>query len=400
MKLELTDLSNGSVYIGDKLNIRTKFNFNDETSILWSGLGLITRPPCLKELQIAKAEIFSQGKFEAGEYIREKSVLIKNNVIPTIKKRNLEYEVQMVLRQENPINPDDNIVVKRSHDIEIKVKESQLQAVKQNPVSFSMSGLNILLIKDVFKPGETIKFNYTSENYKEIGIRLLQSANIVCYCEAYGQNCRKVEELPPAIAGDVKTTNTDEGFMLLKVPEIAEPTHNYLWEPTDKEYWGFRYGDYTKWSILVFGKPQSGRDIIKFEIPITITLGPAKKKQEEIDLFAGGQASVPSLFDGISSKLQKIYKVTEIESDMEQYTIRIKNTSNDDLEGVTVKLTGLQEGLFETAPILTGFSKWKKDEEKEITYKTKQNISALISILEDNSQKSIRIQSPVSADFF
>lgn len=400
MKLELTDLSNGSVYIGDKLNIRTKFNFDDETSILWSGLGLITHPPCLKELQIAKAEIFSQGIFEAGEYIREKSVLIKNNVIPTIKKRNLEYEVQMVLRQENPINPDDNIVVKRTHDIEIKVKESQLQAVKQNPVSFSMSGLNILLTKDVFKPGETIKFNYASENYKEIGIRLLQSANIVCYCEAYGQNCRKVEELPPAIAGDVKTNNTAEGFMLLNVPEIAEPTHNYLWEPTDKEYWGFRYGDYTKWSILVLGKPSTGRDIIKFEIPITITLGPAKKKQEEIDLFAGGQTSVPSLFDGISSKLQKIYKVTEIESDLEQYTIRIKNTSNDDLEGVTVKLTGLQEGLFETAPILTGFSKWKKDEEKEITYKTKQNISALISILEDNSQKSIRIQSPVSADFF
>lgn len=400
MKLELTDLSNGSVYIGDNLNIRTKFNFDDETSILWSGLGLITHPPCLKELQIAIAEIFSQGKFEAGEYIREKSLLIRNNVIPTIKKRNLEYEVQMILRQENPINPDDNIVVKRTHDIEIKVKESQLQAVKQNPVSFSMSGLNLLLTKDVFKPGETIKFNYTSENYKEIGVRLLQSANIVCYCEAYGQNCRKVEELPPAIAGDVKTTNTNEGFMLLKVPEIAEPTHNYLWEPTDKEYWGFRYGDYTRWSILVFGKPSTGRDIIKFEIPITIASRPAKKEREGIDLFAAGQASAPTLFDGISSKLQKIYKVTEIESDLEQYTIRIKNTSNDDLEGVTVKLTGLQEGLFETAPILTGFSKWKKDEEKEIIYKTKQNISALISILEDNSQKSIRIQSPVSADFF
>ncbi len=400
MKLELVDLNNGSVYIGDKLNIRTKFNFDDETSILWSGLGLITQPPCLKELQIAKAEIFSKGKFEAGEYIREKALLIKNNVIPTIKKRNLEYIVQMILRQENPLNPDDTIVVKRSHDIEIKVRESQLQAVKQNPVSFSMSGLNILLSKDVFKPGETIKFNYNSEDYKEIGIRLLQSANIVCYCEAYGQNCRKVEELPPAIAGDVRTSNTDDGFMLLKVPEIAEPSHNYLWEPTDKEYWGFRYGDYTKWSILVFGKPKSGRDVIKFEIPITITSSPVREVKDGMDLFSSGQASAPSLFDGISSKLQKIYKVTEIESDLEQYTIRIKNTSNEDLKGVTVKLTGLQEGLFETAPSLMGFSTWKKDEEKEITYKTKQNISALISILEDNSQKVIRMQSPVSADFF
>ena len=207
MKLELTDLNNGFVFLGDKLNVRTKFNFEEDTSIQWSGLKLITNPPCLKELQIAKAEIFSKGNFEAGEFIRERSLLIKNNVIPSIKNRNVEYTVQMVLRQQNPINSDDYIEIKKDHTIEIKVKEAQIKAVKQNPVSFSMSGLNILLTKDVFKPGETIKFNYTSEGYKEIEIRLLQSANIVCYCEAYGQNCRKVEELPPAIAGDVKTTN-------------------------------------------------------------------------------------------------------------------------------------------------------------------------------------------------
>ncbi|MCK4479360.1 MAG: hypothetical protein KAV01_02440, partial [Candidatus Lokiarchaeota archaeon] len=60
-----------------------------------------------------------------------------------------------------------------------------------------------------------------------------------------------------------------------------------------------------------------------------------------------------------------------------------------------------QEGLFETAPSLTGFNIWKKGEEKEIVYETKQNVTALISILEDNSQQSIRIQSPVStASFF
>ncbi len=400
MKLELTDLNNGLVFLGDKLNVRTKFNFEEDTSIQWSGLKLITNPPCLKELQIAKAEIFSKGNFEAGEFIRERSLLIKNNVIPTIKNRNVDYTVQLVLRQQNPINSDDYIEIKKDHTIEIKVKESQIKPVKQNPVSFSMSGLNILLTKDAFKPGETIKFNYTSEGYKEIEIRLLQSANIVCYCEAYGQNCRKVEELPPSIAGDVKTFNTEEGYMLLKVPNIAEPTHNYLWEPIEKEYWGFKYGDYTKWSILVIGKPLSSRELLKFEIPITIASKPVGVRQEEIDLFSGGQSSAPSLFDGISSKLQKIYKVTEIESDMEKYMVRIKNISNNDLEGVTVKILGLQEGLFETASILVGISKWKKDEEKEITYETKQNINALITILEDNSQKLIRIQTPVSADFF
>jgi hypothetical protein len=400
MKLEFTDLNNGYVYIGDKLSVRTEFNFDEDSSVEWSGLRLITRPPCLKELQIAKAEIFPRGEFEAGKYIRERSILIKNNVIPTIKKRNIEYTLQMILRQQNPIDPDDYILVKKEKEIEIKTKTSQIKPVKQNPVSFSISGLNVSLNKDVFKPGEAIKVNYKSENYKEIELRLLQTANIVCYCEAYGQNCRKVEELPPAIAGDVKTVNTENGFMLLKVPDIAEPTHNYLWEPTDKEYWGFRYGDYTKWSILVLGKPKTGRDMIKFEIPVTITSAPTTKLQKGDEFFAGEKSSAPSLFDGISSKFQKTYKLSSIESDMEKYTIRIKNISGEDLKGVTVKTSGLQEGLFETAPDLTGYNIWKKDEEKEITFDSKQNITALITIFEDNSQKLIRIQTPVAADFF
>ena len=60
----------------------------------------------------------------------------------------------------------------------------------------------------------------------------------------------------------------------------------------------------------------------------------------------------------------------------------------------------MQAGLFESAPTLTGFSLWKKGEEKEIFYETKQDITALVSLLEDNEQKNIRIQSPVSTDFF
>ena len=94
MKIELSDLNNGSVFIGDKLNVRTKFKFEEDTSILWSGIKLITQPPCLKELQVSKEEIFSMGHFEAGEYIRERALLIKNNVVPTIKNRNLEYEIK------------------------------------------------------------------------------------------------------------------------------------------------------------------------------------------------------------------------------------------------------------------------------------------------------------------
>ncbi|MFX0139690.1 MAG: hypothetical protein ACFFDN_38980, partial [Candidatus Hodarchaeota archaeon] len=283
------------------------------------------------------------------------------------------------------------------HNIEIKARGSGLQAKTPKPISFSISGLNVLLTKDVFKPGETIKISYASDELKQIEIRLLQNSNLVCYCEAYGQNCRKVEELPPAIAGDSKTTNFDKDFLLLKVPEIAEPSHNYMWSPSEKEQFGFRYGAYTKWSLLVIGKkkPEYGLEPIKLEIPITITEGPISEKKVGFDLFSEGTAVASSVFDGIS-KFQKTYKVVSIDSDIDKYILRIKNISKKDLEGVSVKVSGLQEGLFETAPSLTGFNTWKKDEEKEIVYDLKQNITALVSILEDNSQQTIRIQSPVS----
>ncbi|MFX0026614.1 MAG: hypothetical protein ACFE8M_09355, partial [Candidatus Hermodarchaeota archaeon] len=268
MKIELSDLNNGSVFIGDKLNVRTKFIFEEDTSILWSGIKLITQPPCLKELQVSKEEIFSMGHFEAGEYIRERALLIKNNVVPTIKNRNLEYEIKLILRQPHPTNPADDIVINKTQKVEIKSRDLSSLVKQSNPISFSISGLNVLLNKDIFKPGETVKISFTSEVLKQIEVRLLQTANLVCYCDAYGQTCRKVEELPPAIAGDSKTTDIEKGFLLLKIPEIAEPTHNYIWEPTEKEYWGFKFGDYTNWSLLIIGKkkPEYGREPITFEL--------------------------------------------------------------------------------------------------------------------------------------
>jgi len=399
MKLELSDLNQGICFIGEKLAIRAKYKFEEESSILWSGIRLITSPPCLKELQIAKEDIFSKGIFEAGEYIRDRALLIKNNVVPTNEKRNLEYTVQMILRQVNPINADDDLIIKRDHVIVIREQDSQQKKITQNPISLSISGLEISLSKDIFRPGETIKVNYNSRDLKQIELRLLQKANLVCYCEAYGHNCGKVEELPPAIAGDVKTNNTESGFMLLKVPDIAEPSHDYLWEPTEKEFWGFRYGDYTKYSLLILGKQKVGRDIIKFEVPLTIIAKPFSETKEGIDWFGRRSSEASTLFD-VSSKFQKRYKVLSVDSDLEKYRIKIKNTSNEDLYGVTIKLSGLQKGLFETAPSLTGFNKWQKGEEKEIAYETKQDISALVSVIEDNSQKSIRIQTQVSSDFF
>ncbi|MBY9012580.1 MAG: hypothetical protein KGD70_09425 [Candidatus Lokiarchaeota archaeon] len=402
MKLTLSDLNNGNVYLGDKLSVRTTYNFDEDSSILWSGIRLLTHPPCLKELQITKEEIFSKGRFEKGEYIREKSILIKNNVIPTIKNRNIEYEIKLILRQPHPHNPNDDLVINKTQKIEIKAKDSNLQVQKPNPLSLSISGLSVSLSKDVFRPGETIKINFSSEELKQVEIRLLQKANVICYCEAYGQTCSKVEELPAAIAGDSKTSDMSKEFLLLKIPEIAQPSHNYLWEPHEKEFWGMKYGSYVKWFLMFIGKPKPefGKEPIKFKVPITIIAKPVGEDKLGADLFSKDTTGAPSIFDGVSSKFQKIYKIISIDSDIEKYNIKIKNISKESLEGVSVNISGLQEGLFETAPTLTGFHRWEAGEEKEIVYKTKQNITALICVLEDNSQKVIRIQTPLASDFF
>ena len=402
MKLELSDLNNGTVYIGDKLGVRTKFIFEENASILWAGVRLVIYPPCAKELQVANEEIFSKGHFEPGNYIRDRNILIKGNIIPTIQKRNLEYELKLILRQPHPLNEDEDLVINKSAKIEVKAKDSGLQTSKPNPIALSLSGLNINLSKDIFKPGETIKVNFKSDILRQIEIRLLQKANLVCYCEAYGQSCRKVEELPPAIAGDAKTLDMSKDFLLLKVPEIAEPSYNYLWAPKEKEYWGMRFGSYMKWALLIIGnpKPEFGKESIRFEVPITIVSKALSEEKKEIDLFSKDLSSAPSVFDSVTSKFQKFVKVVSVDSDMEKYIMRIKNISSEKLEGITIKVSGLQEGLFETAPILTGFNAWKTGEEKEIVYKTKQNITALISTLEDNTQRNIRVQTPVASDFF
>ncbi len=402
VNLELTDLNKGAVFIGDRLSVKTQFKFEEDTRILWSGIRLITNPPCLKEVQVSKEEIFSKGYFEAGEYIREKSILIKSNVVPTIKNRDLNYLLKLILRQPNPVNPEDDLVINKSQDIEIKAKNSVYQTKIPKPISFSISGLNIMLSKDLYKPGETIKINFSSDELRELDVRLLQNANVVCYCEAYGQTCSKVEELPPAIAGDARTKNFQKDFLLLKVPEFSEPSYNFVYSPSEKEQFGFKYGAYTQWSLKFIGKkkPEFGSEPIKFEVPITIASAPFSEKKVAVDLFAGEGSDASTLFNGISSKFQKVYKVISIDSDIDKYRLNIKNISKKDLKGVTIKILGLQEGLFETSPSLTGFNTWEIDEEKEIIYEIKQDISALITILEDNTQQNIRIQSPVSTVSF
>lgn len=395
MKLNLECSS--KVISGDYLNSFTKTIFEESTEILWGGLKLFCKNPCKKELIIAKSEIFSEGIFESGEYIRKRSTLINPSVVPTIEARNINYLLRMSLRIKSPLNKQEEMEIFQENPVKIITKRNILKNRPTTPIKLLMSGLNIEIPKDIFRPGEIIKIDYHSDNLTLLQIRLKQKANLVCICEPYGTRCGSVEELPPVIAGGAKTSITDQGALLIKIPEHAEPSHEYLWNPSEKEKWGVQFGDYSRWHLEVIGnrKKEVGGDNIFFEIPIFIKTikgeemvdtGLFRERQENSELFK----PPPAIAKGI--KTISIDPEKDKTSHTFIYRLLLKNNLNETLEGVTIENSGVQKGLFETYKHMTGFEKWLPGEEKIIEYKTRQEVDTLISIIEDNSHQSLRIQ--------
>ena len=74
----------------------------------------------------------------------------------------------------------------------------------------------------------------------------------------------------------------------------------------------------------------------------------------------------------------------------------MKSNLSEALNGVTVENTGIQKGLFETAKLMNGFKNWGPGEEKIIEYNVRQEIDSLVSLIEDNSQRQLRIQTAIS----
>ncbi len=398
MKLNL-ECSNKAIS-GDYLNSLTKTIFEDSTEILWGGLKLFCKNPCKKELVIAKSEIFSEGIFESGEYIRKRSTLIGSSVVPTIETRNINYLLRMSLRIKSPVNKQEEMEIFQETPVKIITKRNIYQIRDRSPIKLLMSGLNIEIPKDIFRPGEILKIEYYSDNLTLLQIRLKQKANLICICEPYGARCGSVEELPPVIAGGAKTSKTEHGVLLIKIPEHAEPSHEYLWKPSEKEKWGAQFGDYSKWYLEVIAnrKREVGGDTLFFEIPIIIQ---TKKGKEIVDTGLFIEREENSELFKQPPAIKKGINIISIDIDKDRtshtfvYKLLLKNNLNKSLEGVTIENSGVQKGLFETYKHMTGFKRWSAGKEKTIEYKTRQEIDTLISIIEDNSHKSLRIQKDV-----
>jgi hypothetical protein len=79
------------------------------------------------------------------------------------------------------------------------------------------------------------------------------------------------------------------------------------------------------------------------------------------------------------------------EVETNEIIFKLKNLSNQELEGITVTITGIQSMFFETATWVVGKKKWNPSEILEIPYKRhSKDIDSYQFLIESNSGISVK----------
>ncbi len=367
-----------------------------DIKVFWGGVKLVTRRPCKNPLVIASKEVFGKGNFEKGTYTRQLQISIAQKILPSVELRNILYTIDGSMRVEKSPNSDEEMEIVTSQPIFIESPMDKTAIPSPNPVNFSLGGLTIMLNKDVYAPGEAIKVTYQQKGFKQISVKLMQLANVVCSCPQFGHVCTYLEKLPAVVTNaNKKDLNSPDGFILLKIPKISEPSHNYQWKPSEETFWGHQFGDVNEWFIDISGKYDNPTlKPIKFQVPITILPDVIPTGNQE--LFAPGKGAA-DLKPKTRPKTAFEVAVPVLDEANRTFELKITNkVPSKNLEGVTVKVTGVQEGLFETPSFTQGISKWAPGEEKTISYRTQPNISNIVLVIEDNEFTQTRLVANVA----
>src|SRR5271157_192942 len=323
-------------------------------TIFWGGVKMVTRRPCKNPLVITNKEIFCKGTFEPGTYQRQVEIPVARKIIPSVAARNILYTIDASIRMEKAPNSDEEIEITTTRPLMVETLYDKEFAPHPNPVNFSLGGLTITLNKDVYRVGEAIKVGYNQRGFKHLAVKLMQAANVLCSCPQYGSVCTSVEELPAVVANaNKKDLTTQEGFLLLKIPKVSEPSHTYQWKPTAETFWGHAFGDVSEWFIEISGKSENpGLKPVRFQVPITIC--PEAPETRDDSLFEPAESPVDFKVKG---RPKNAFEVTSVQFDDANriFEVSVANRLPEKtLEGVTIKAIGMQEGLFETAPFMFG----------------------------------------------
>ncbi|MFB0562608.1 MAG: hypothetical protein ACETWM_15490 [Candidatus Lokiarchaeia archaeon] len=366
-----------SAAAGSSIRTVTKFDLANDTKVWWGGASLLTNLPCGNELPLSTSEIFCEGFLENGTYIRERELTVSRRVIPTLIRKNVHYLIRTTLSVGKPDKHGEEFKIVTERSIKIRSE----QKFEPNPVSLTIKGMSFNIEKDAVQPGEIIKLNYKTEGLKLLTVNLVHDTNITCSCPKYAKVCVHIKKNPPEVLTTVEEKNPTQGYLSIRIPQYAEHSYNYFWEPTERTQWSQTFGAYSYWYLDITCTKITGESI-KFQIPINIVLPPI---QEE-GLFEESKAR--GILKG--KILPQSLEVSVEQKEKDQLGMHVTNNAKQELKGVTIKVVGIKEELFETAPYMLGIKKLPVGNKVELDYEPREkNVQSFQLSFEDNDGNTI-----------
>ncbi len=375
MSIELR--AKDSAAAGSSIRTITKFDLADDTKIWWGGLTLQTNLPCGNELPLSTSEIFCEGFLENGTYIRERELSISRRAVPTLIRKNIHYLIKATLSVGKPGKHGEEFKIVSERPIKIRSE----QKFEPNPVSLTIKGMSFSIEKDSVLPGEIIKLNYKTEGLKLLTVNLVHDTNINCACPKYAKVCVHIKRNPPETLTTVEEKNPTQGYLSLRIPQYAEHSYNYFWEPTERTQWSQTFGAYSYWYLDVICTKITGESI-KFQIPINILLPPLGDE----GLFEESKAK--GILQG--KILPQSLEVAVEQKEDKRLSMHVTNNTKKELKGVTIKVVGIKEELFETAPYMLGVKKLPVGKEVDLNYELREKkVQSFQLSFEDNEGNTI-----------
>ncbi|MEM2133596.1 MAG: hypothetical protein Q6366_006045 [Candidatus Freyarchaeota archaeon] len=357
---------------GSSIRTVTKFDLAEDTKVWWGGVTLLTNLPCGNELPLSTSEIFCEGYLESGTYVRERELSVSRRAVPTLIRKNVHYLIRASLSVGKLDRYGEAFKIVSEKPVKIRSE----QRFEPNPVSLTIKGMSFSIEKDAVQPGEVIKLNYKTEGLKLLTVDLVNDSNISCSCPKYAKVCVHIKKSPPEILTTVEEKNPTQGYLSIRVPQYAEHSYNYFWEPTERTQWSQTFGAYSYWYLDITCVKVTGESI-KFQIPINIVLPP----MEDAGLFE--EAKAQSILKG--KLLPQSIEVSVEQKEKEKLIIHVTNNARQELRGVTIKVVGIKEELFETAPYMLGIKRLPAGKEVELNYELhEKNVQSFQMSFEDN----------------
>lgn len=366
-----------SAAAGSSIRTVTKFDLSNYTKVWWGGVVLLTKLPCGNELPLSTSEIFCEGFLENGTYIRERELTVSRRAVPTLIRKNVHYLIRTTLSVGKPEKHDEEFKIVTERPVKIRSE----QKFEPNPVSLTIKGMSFSIEKDAVQPGEIIKLNYKTEGLKLLTVNLVHDTNITCSCPKYAKVCVHIKKNPPEVLTTVEEKSPTQGYLSVRIPQYAEHSYNYFWEPSERTHWSQTFGAYSYWYLDITSTKVTGESI-KFQIPINIVLPPTMEE----GLFEESKAR-----DILKGKISpQSLEVSVEKKEKEKLIMQVTNNTKKELKGVTIRVVGIKEELFETAPYMLGIKALPVGKEVELNYEPREkNVQSFQLSFEDNEGNTI-----------